>query len=234
MTLPFELPFELPGGDEYEPFAGWSSIPGTSLAWLESYCEEGKGLLLSQFREKERIEAVLCALSDGVQEIENASWQVLTERWLDTGVGEQLDGIGRLVNLAREGWNDETYRAFLRAQILVLRSNGTWPDLFGILAALGLTLSLIAFVENFPAALRIDLGEQLSGFTGHDVFRLLARARAAAVRLSLVFPTDAIAESFTYAPNDAVVASDALGLGDAGGADVGGYLACVFASTETT
>lgn len=230
--LPYELPFELPGGDEYEPIAGWSSIPGTSLAWLESYCEEGKNLLLSQFREKPILEAVLCALSDGVQEIENASWQVLTERWLDTAVGAQLDGIGRLVELARYGWDDETYRAFLRAQILVLRSEGTWPDLFGILAALELDLAEVTFAESYPAAFRIDLGQPLVGFDGGDVFALLERARSTAVRLSLVFPTTGTDGVFTLAESTALELDAGRGCGDATGADIGGELAALLATTE--
>lgn len=229
MTVRFPAPLPLDFGG-FQPLPSYPSIPGTSLAWIESHCDEGLALLLSQFRGKPRIEALLCKLLDGVQDVEDVGWQLLTERWLATAIGAQLDRLGKIVDLARHGWDDETYRALLRAQILVLRSEGTWPSVSAVLIAIGLDASEIDVGEVYPAAITIDLG-QVAPIDERQIFDFIERARSGAIRLSLIAPTVPIAESFTFADLATVEVDADRGLGDGAGANVGGYLADGMASS---
>lgn len=237
--LPFEIPIDFGG---WEPADGFAELEGTALAWVEDHPSDGVGLLIWQFRGKPRLEAMLRALLEVVQQAEDAAWQVLTERWLDNAIGAQLDAIGTIVDLARAGWLDDTYRALLRAQVRVLRSRGRWSDLLGILELLGVTLSLVRTSEPGMAAIRIVLGEPLDGaIDGAVLFRLLAGgtssdsrnqrgAKAAGVRLTFEWPTSDVDMSFTLA--DAVPVTDAArGCGDSVAGAVGGTFASVLAST---
>ncbi len=229
MSFPLTFPFPLPGSPgAYAPVL--DPITGTALAWLGDYCGEGTSLLLAQFR-RPLIEALVCALSSGPQDVENATWQVLTERWLDDGLGVQLDRIGELLGLPRAGWDDDTYRALLRAQVLVLRSSGTWPDLFGVLAVVGVDLALVTHAEHYPAAILIVLGEPLADLTGADLFGLLERARAAAIRLVLELPTVDVTEAFTWADADVDQADTLRGWAD-DTSTLGGYWTDSFATRE--
>lgn len=245
--MPVELPLDVPiDFGAYTPFEGLDALEGTELAWIASHADEGAALLIWQFRGKPRLEALLRALLRHVQVAENDTWAVLTERWLDNAEGVQLDGIGKIVDLARAGWEDETYRALLRAQILVLRSRGRWRDLLRIMDVVGVTLSLTRISEPGTAAIRIALGEPLLGpITGADVFQLLAGAtstssrnrnqrgaKAACVRLVLEWPMSSVDESFTYGTTPTVAAS-LLGYGSANDPAGGGAYATVRASTET-
>jgi len=208
-----------------------TELEGTDLAWIESHCEDGKSLLIHQFR-KPRIEAMLCALLEGVQELDDAVWQVLTGKWLDDAVGVQLEQLGEIVDMPRRGWTDETYRLLLSAQILVLRSSGSWPELLAILEAVGVTMSLTEVYDSPPAAGRIVLGEPLDGdVTEVEVFDLLVRAKLGGVRLDLEFPASALAEAFTWADADVDQADTARGWADDTPITVGGYWADVM-STE--
>lgn len=244
--MPAGLPFDvyIDFGD-YRPLEGYAELEGTSLSWIEDHGELGVGLLIWQFREKPRLEAMLRALLVGAQVTEDVVWQVLTERSLDTAVGVQLDRIGDLVDFPRAGFEDDAYRALLRAQVLVLKSQGRWSDLAAILEVVGVTLSLARFSEPGIAAIQIDLGEPFTGaLDGDDVFRLLAGttatssskrnqrgAKPACVRLILTWPTVDVDETFVLA--DTTPAADAArGCGDAVADAVGGYLATTLASTE--
>lgn len=240
MTFPTSFPFSFPwGGDEFSPLLGHESIEGTSLEWIASHCDEAKALFIWQFRDKPRLAALVCALLDGiygeggVQELENVAWQCLTERWLDTGAGEQLNVIGRIVDLPRLGWTDDAYRLLLGARILVLSSDGTWPDLVGIMSALELAIAFAEIDEPGMASMRIILGEPLVGeITTDDVFRFLVAAKPAGVRFVLEFPPVAIDETFTWADGDDEQADEARGWAD--DADtLGGYWAGELATTET-
>lgn len=216
----------------YSPAPGLETIEGTELAWTEDHCEEGKALLISQFRDKPRIEGVLCALLDGVQDLHDAIWQVLTERWLDSATGVQLDQLGTIVALPRTGWIDGTYRQLLRAQILTLRSKGTWPDIGKVLAALGITLSAAVYDEPGMAAMRVILGEALDGdVTAQDVFNFVVRAKPAGVRFVLEFPVADVLETFTWADGDVNQADTLRGWAD-DTETLGGYFAGDLATTE--
>lgn len=217
----FTLPFTLPTSPLDLPV-----LPDV-LARVQ-HCAEGKKLLLSQFRGKPRLEGILCALLDGVQDWEDAALQVYMGRWLDCAVGIQLDQLGDLIDLARAGWPDETYRMLLRAQILVLRSDGEWPDIFGVLAAIGYTA--VHGVDVKIAAMRIVFAEPFNEDIGaRDTFGLLERTRTGGVRLSMIFPVDA-APAFELA--DTTPATDLdRGFGDAVANTIGGELFAVLAST---
>jgi hypothetical protein len=194
---------------------GWraprvESLEGTAVQRIEDHGDDGVDLLLPQFKGKERIEAILRALLAGVQDVDDAIWQVLSERGLDWGVGVQLDAIGRMIDLPRTGWHDDTYRVFLRAHLLVLRSNGRWPEILAILEALGLDLSLLATSEPGTAEFRIVTDEYLDGDVApEDVYRLIARAKGAGIRFVLEYPASELADAFTFSSDEDDVEADA-------------------------
>lgn len=56
----------------------------------------------AQFASSPRLEAIVRALYPPMQMSQDALRQLLDERWLDTAVGAQLDGIGQIVGQSRE------------------------------------------------------------------------------------------------------------------------------------
>ncbi len=233
-SFPLTFPFTL-GGCGYRPPDELLALEGTELAWIASHCADGKSLLLAQFRGKPRLEAVLCALLRGVQELDDATWQVLTETWLDTAVGVQLETLGDIVDLPRRGWSDEVYRTLLRAQVLVLRSSGTWPELLRVLEVIGVTLTVTRVSEPYPAAAVVALGEPFGvSITSADAFGLLDRARPGGVRFDLEFPMAAAAASFTWADGDVEQAEVARGWPSDDTATDGGLWADVHSTEETS
>lgn len=221
---------------DYRPPPALERIEGTSMEWTDSIADRATSRLLSQFREKPRLVAFIRAvIGAGVQDLHDAMYQALTERWIDTGIGAQIDRIGWVLDLPRAGWADETFRRLLRAQVLVLRSSGTWRDFAAILRAVDVTLAAAFFERSGTAAATVYVGDDLeAGNIGaRDVFSLLNRAKPAAVRFELVWPTAPITGAVIA--GDASGASDALsdtqGAGDAGGDPVGGLAGGVYAST---
>lgn len=56
---------------------------------------------LGQFRGKPRLEALVKALLKPVEGLQGALRALYEERWLETAVGKQLDGIGEIVGIPR-------------------------------------------------------------------------------------------------------------------------------------
>jgi hypothetical protein len=231
-TLPLTLTFTF--SDDYSPPDALRALDGTELAWIESHCDDGQALLISEYQDKPRLKAMLCALLAGVQDLDDAAWQVLTERWLDTSVGVQLDVIGAIVDLKRKGWGDEVYRPLLGAQILVLISKGDWPGIVDIMTALGIDVSISSISEPGKAEMRIILGApfEAGAITAADAFTMIKRAKPGGVRLVFEFPAVDIADTFAWSDTTSTVTDYARGWG-ADDSSTGGRWADDLATTET-
>lgn len=80
-----------------------------------------------------RIQALMRVFARQVQEIEDAIFALVHERFLHTSQGAQLDQWGALVGLSREGVTDSEYRRLIQARMLLNRSSGTAPEVIEIL-----------------------------------------------------------------------------------------------------
>lgn len=98
-------------------------------------------LLASQFRGRNpngtltNLQKLIKSIVEPAQDIEDVNWQLKTERWLDTSLGQQLDEIGIILGLPRQvGESDDDYRERLQFQIFINTSNGTPEDAIRVLA----------------------------------------------------------------------------------------------------
>jgi hypothetical protein len=162
---------------------------------------EGIARLIEQYKGKPRMEAWLSSYLKQVQEAEDACWQLLTERNVDTAIGSQQDVLGKLLGRPRRGLADPEYKTVLRAQTLVNRSQGTPDDLIGVLAIMaedaGET-AVITITENFPAAITVTLASDIGSVDPDLVFEMLNLARGQGIWLNFVFTYSPIATAFIF------------------------------------
>ena len=99
---------------------------------ITSFYERSEALLAAQFRdrldngERTNFQKLLYGLIVPVQEINTIEQQLLTERWLSTAIGIQLDLLGDILGLTRlSGESDDDYRERLYFQVFVNSSKGT-------------------------------------------------------------------------------------------------------------
>lgn len=112
--------------------------------------ENIKELIASQFQGKDNIRIFLEAVMDLVQELEYVAFDLRDLRALDTAEGEQLDGIGEIVDLPRDGKTDEEYRSELGVKISINVSGGQPEVLIGVVASLT-QATKVHTQEIFPA-----------------------------------------------------------------------------------
>lgn len=110
------------------------------MVQITNHFERALSLLASQFRDQKpdgtltNFQKLIKVLCTGAQVLENAKWQLKTERWLSTAIGAQLDEIGEILGLPRElGESDEDYRERLQFQIFINVSSGTPEEQIAIL-----------------------------------------------------------------------------------------------------
>lgn len=190
-----------------------------------NHVAEAVNNLLTQFRNKTAVEALVRAPAEQIQDLEDALVQVLEGRSVVVAVGAQLDGIGRILNVERGGRNDDAYRVALRLQIKGNNSRGTAQDLLDIIELwngsppVGRWQIRDAGVASFIVELR-DRGAALTTSEASELALYLRAARAAGVYAYLVYPNtiEGDEQYFSFGPS-ADANGDSFGFGD--GAFVG-------------
>ena len=159
--------------------------------------------LFSQYR-KPKIEALLTSYVIQIQEIEDALNQVGTVLDLLNASDAQLDLVGVLLNEPRAGMNDDDYRVILRGKIASSRSKGTADDLLILLRILLGSGPTFSYEEFQPAAIHITAPTELpSNVNIESVHRLMQRAKAAGVRLLLIYSEETPVFGFSTDPDAA-------------------------------
>jgi hypothetical protein len=123
---------------------------------ISNHADQAVARLLSQYQGKPGFAGLVRALVGPIQDIEAALVQMNTLRGLNTASGANLDGIGKIVGVARfPGEGDEPYRVRIKAKIIINISEGE-PE--SVIAEYQLLTGAqqIILDENHPAAMNIE------------------------------------------------------------------------------
>lgn len=178
--------------------------------------EIGLARLLQQFEGSVNLNELIGTYLDQVQAIEDAAWPLLGERSLDNATGDRLDGLGAIFNVRRGGRDDDAYRLRLKAEILVLASNGTAEEILEIAqAVIQMAVPNYTLLEYFPKTVYIRPVNHVMTIDPITVGKALRRSVSAATRMLFVASFFPDAESFTLSSQASASETSALlGLAD--------------------
>lgn len=129
--------------------------------------EQGLARLIDQFRNLPVTRGILASWLRGVQRFENCLFEVLEARDPLTATGVQLDNLGLLVGVFRNGQGDTEFRTRILLRVRINRSQGRPEDVIAILASLG---GAYEYEEKYPASFRVY------SFSSGDIDRPLIEA----------------------------------------------------------
>ncbi len=126
-----------------------------------------------QFRGHFYMDALLNAFNEELNQLKEVFDELNTERWFDTSIGKQLDGIGDIVVMSRNtAWKhagipsiemtDERYKLFLKWKALKNVSNCTFPQ-FCEACKLMYAPKYIYYWERkeYPATMFVQIGANI-------------------------------------------------------------------------
>ena len=107
--------------------------------------------------------ALLTALIQQIQDLEDAAFRQSAGTMLYDGttypaVGTQLDGIGQIVGISRNGTTDPQYLLLILGKIAENFSDGTIPTLI-VIASLVFNTEDVTLTELFPAEIAVEVGD---------------------------------------------------------------------------
>lgn len=169
-----------------------------SLEHVTDHVERAVGRLFEQFNGKPNLEAIVSAFAEQAQEVEDALWQLVTLRTVETATGDQMDRIGEIVGQGREGKGDDEYRLLLKARIKINVSSGTAEDILGVMSAVLGTTPTVRLTEPATACLNLYVeGAATDADTAALLLRFLGEARAAGIGAYLHWSESAPEDTFT-------------------------------------
>jgi hypothetical protein len=96
--------------------------------------EIAQSYLLSQFRDKPNILALVSVFVEQLQEIENTLIELQNVRTLNGSYGIWLDNIGQELDTARNGFNDADYKTLLKIEMFKKSMSATIENIIKVLS----------------------------------------------------------------------------------------------------
>lgn len=121
-----------------------------ALIKINNHVGQAEDRLLQQYKESRVFNIFLNAIVAQVQVIEDQCDLLYRERSLLTAYGYQLDGIGKLIGLSRNGRDDEDYRDALISQIEINVSGGEPESIINAIRKI-LSPKSIDYFDIYPA-----------------------------------------------------------------------------------
>lgn len=115
----------------------------------------------SKFKGKPNVSSFIRVRAERYQDIEDAVYSLLTQRWLDDAEGEQLNRIGQTVGEPRLGRDDTAYRVAITTRITLNSSGGEPERIIQFLQSIAVT-SDVSLEEVYPAKIKVFVGAPLT------------------------------------------------------------------------
>ncbi len=170
----------------------------TTVVEKTTHESEALARLLEQFKDNPEMQAMIVSWVRQIQDFETVAFQVIQGRGIDSGVGDQLDGIGQIVGQERAGASDAIYRLRLKARVLLNRSSGTVPQILEIFELLVPDATGLELREYFPKSFRLEVEGAVDDATATELENILQEARAGGTHAALITSSTAKINTFTF------------------------------------
>lgn len=119
---------------------------------INTHVDDALGRFTSQYDDMPVMQGVARVFAERMQALEGSAYELLTQRWINTAQGEQLDRIGETVGEYRMAREDEAYRAAIKIRIGLNRGSGE-PE--SVILVMNQLLENATYHEDYPAGVLI-------------------------------------------------------------------------------
>ena len=142
--------------------------------------------LTGQFEGSPKLRAIVAAIVSQLATLENVADSLMSDRWIDTAIGAQLDGCGYIVGEQRIGRDDNAYRTAIKFRVFVNISKGTPTNLIRGLKFLTNPTDC-QYLESYPATALLFTNGFFVDYKIQPVMQDLAPAAISIVPVAVSF-----------------------------------------------
>jgi len=179
--------FFLPEVTALENFIPPSEHPDAPIT--VDHCATTVDKLLQQFKKQVNWDKLICVFAAEADVLDQQMANVAAFRSLSTALGKQLDLIGEMLDLERGGFDDDNYRAQLKAVAYAKSSHSSINDIIKLAQLLdnGFDPGAISVDEEGIAAVRVSMSVPGDFDIGFRFSKIIKLGKAAGVRLVFLF-----------------------------------------------
>jgi hypothetical protein len=152
---------------------------------IDNHVQQALNRLLQQYKGKPRIAALFTALVNQIQDLEDAVYSLNEGRSVYGSVGEQLDLLGTLVGIRRNGLSDDQYRLFILGKIGENTSDTTSDKIAAIYGIL-LGGAIVQEQDLYPAGVGLLAGGDIDESLWQTVWSMVQLSLGAGIRLEFL------------------------------------------------
>lgn len=141
--------------------------------------------LLEQYKGKASIESIITVLGERSQGLEDVTFSLLEGQEIYSAVGVQLDLLGTIVDIARNGLGDDGYRLLILGKIGENSSDGTASKVAQVFAIL-MNSNLVQEQDLFPAGVGLSGAGEVDDSLLTLVWNLIQASLGAGIRLEFL------------------------------------------------
>lgn len=194
-----------------------------NVTQITTHVQDALNRLMQQYKNKENIAKFYTAFIEQVQKLENATFVLDAGRQLFDGtvtpaIGAQLDVIGEIVGIQRNGLQDDEYILFIFGKIAENFSDTTVPTIVNIISYV-FQAQQVKIQEIYPAGIAIQvLGTPIEPRLYPIAVNLIQTALGAGINLVFTGASPTVNVFRFYAPDT----GPNNGFGDVGNPATGG------------
>jgi hypothetical protein len=162
-----------------------------------NHAQAGLARLIQQYKSSPNFLAWLNTFFASCQALETAFQDLIYLRFLGSATADQLDKIGAIVGVARNGMSDADFTIIIQCQIQVNLSSGTIENLLSVVSPLLAAGETATIREYQPAAFILTLGSPVTTSQAQLIASLIKQARAAGVYGAVVYSGVPQSQTFT-------------------------------------
>lgn len=145
---------------------------------------QAKKRLLTQYQNQPKINALVESLVQEIQTLEQTCFDLDSKRQLYQAQGVQLDLLGEIVGMKRNGLQDQNYLYFILGKIGENFSDGTIPKITSIIQVI-LNAKLSYVRDLYPASVGVSGGSKTIDPSLYSILKdLITLSLGAAISLS--------------------------------------------------
>ncbi|QMV49888.1 MAG: hypothetical protein [Mu-like cryoconite phage AB09] len=164
------------------------------MSYIATHVIDAEGRLLEQYKDKPNIKALIDSLVAPIQTLEDAFDDLNNKRGIAGAVGVQLDRLGDIVGVTRDGLSDEPYRTRIRIRVIQNLSQGEPDRLIQVYGSL-LSASLVLYQENYPAGSNLMANADIPDSQATEIYKQIQEIAPVGSRVDYIgsFPAKAFA-----------------------------------------
>lgn len=125
------------------------------MQYISNHSEQAIARLITQYKNNTDFIAVINAFVAQFQDLEDNIVDLYGRLQIGTVTGQQLDNLGKILGLGRQGFDDNIYRTLLMAKLLSNISLGTPNEIINIFSILT-NSGVSKLFEIYPATIQLQ------------------------------------------------------------------------------